>query len=91
MDTLNATLGQLQILNKDGDTLVQWDSQDPDSVKNAQSAFNEMSAQGYTAFVVDSKGVTTKAVLSKFDPSVERIIMVPSVQGGYPTGELENA
>ena len=67
----------MNILDKTGDTILEWDKDDEASVEKARKTFEEKKKEGYTAYKLGEK-------LDGFDPDAESIILVPKVQGGYP-------
>ena len=72
---------ELAQIDHTGDTKLIWDSDNQDEVDNARETFQKLSKKGYTAFAVKGKGEKgTK--LKEFDPTEERIIMVPPLVGG---------
>lgn len=81
-------MGQLRIMSHLGDTKVAWDhdkavagdTEARAAVREAERIFAEHRAQGGTAFAVE-QGVQPR-VIDRFDPAVERIVMVPRVAGG---------
>lgn len=48
------------ILSGSGDDRLIWDAADPAQVKEAIEKFDEMIEQGYTAFLIDRKGKSTR-------------------------------
>lgn len=67
----------MNILDKTGDTILEWDKDDSEKVEAARKVFEEKTKQGYTAYKLGEK-------LTEFDPASESIILVPKVEGGYP-------
>jgi hypothetical protein len=74
-------VGTLSILDKDGDTRIQWDRSNPAEVGEAEARFNELKARRYLAYKVNRRGDRGE-VLHAFDASAERIIMSPPMVGG---------
>jgi hypothetical protein len=77
-------LGELSILNGDGDMKLVWDANNEDEVAAARAMFDELIAKGFTAFEVsdeEEKGGKGK-IIKKFNPKAERIIMSPRIAGG---------
>ncbi|MBS1722700.1 MAG: hypothetical protein JSS66_06795 [Armatimonadetes bacterium] len=79
--------GQMRVLDKTGDSAIQWDKNSPDEVAAAREAFNSLTAKGYTAYEASKSGEKTSKKLTEFDPDIQRLVMVPKVKGGYPTAE----
>jgi len=77
-------LGELSVLNGDGDTKLVWDSSNEDETEAAETMFNDLLAKGFQAFEVSDekeKGGKGK-MIRKFNPKAERIIMSPRIAGG---------
>jgi hypothetical protein len=74
-------MSEMAILDQSGDTRLQWDKDDPDSVASAEARFNELKAKRFLAYTVNKKG-TQGEVIQKFDPNAERIILTPPPVGG---------
>lgn len=55
---------------------LKWDTEDPASVTEAESAVNASIAEGRVAF--DKEGTR----LERFDPAVDEITVVSPIQGG---------
>ena len=60
--------------------LAEWDTQRPETVPNAQSAFAENMTAGRMAFRLDGPGKTTP--IRAFDATAPEILIVPAIQGG---------
>jgi hypothetical protein len=75
---------QLSVLGIEGHAEIAWNVEDFDSIKNAKAMFDDLIAKGYQAFVVDRDGASVGKGdrLTKFNPALEEIIMVPKVSGG---------
>lgn len=69
------------VLDRTGDTRIQWNESDADQVAAARKRFNELKAKGYLAYKVNSRG-NQGEVIDAFDPSEERVVMVPQMIGG---------
>lgn len=67
---------------KAGDTKLIWDSTKTVEVDAARSTFDKLKASGYTAFRAEGKDGHQGGKMEFFDPSAERIIMIPVVKGG---------
>ena len=81
-------MAKLRVLSGKGDTAVEWDLKraeagDPDAVeavREAERIFEAQRQRGATAFKVMPDQPARR--LTRFDPQVEQIIVVPRVAGG---------
>jgi hypothetical protein len=81
-------VGTLQVLTRNGDDRVTWDTQrveagDPEAlaaVREAEQVFREHRARGATAFRFEKGQAPVR--IDEFDPTVEHIMLVPRVAGG---------
>jgi len=74
-------VGKLSVLDpKKGDIKLIWDSDNEDEVELAEKQFKEALKKKFTAYAAKGKGKKGEK-LEKFDPDVERIIMVPPAVG----------
>lgn len=71
----------MSILNSTGDSRFQWRKTDPDETATARSRFDELRARGFAAFKVNAQGSKGEQI-DAFDPTAERMIMVPPMVGG---------
>lgn len=70
-------MGELRVLNEEGDVTVAWDPKDPESVKTAEAEFERLRQDGYEFYeVVDTKGKAVK----KFRPELGRLIAAPGAK-----------
>lgn len=74
--------GEIAVMGKEGDVKTIWDRSKPDEVENARETFNRMRKKGYLAFRVTDKAGERGEQMNEFDPTAERMIMVPPMQGG---------
>jgi len=74
-------MGEARIIDETGDTKLIWDEDKEDEVENAEETFDKLKKKGYKAFRVDKKGEQA-GEMKKFDPSAEKLIMVPAMQAG---------
>jgi hypothetical protein len=72
--------GKLKVMNRTGHTTVEWSTDLLDTVEEANRRFNELLAQGYTAFVMED-GATGRQTTA-FDETMETVILVPRMVGG---------
>lgn len=75
-------MGEMSILNHEGDTKVIWDPENEDECDAAEEQFAILMEKGFTAFEVSKRGKKTAKVVKKFDPELGKLIMVPQLQGG---------
>jgi len=75
-------MGEMSILNKEGDTKVIWDPENDDECDAAEEQFKSLKRKGFTAFEVGMRGKKTSRVVDKFDPDLGKLIMVPKLEGG---------
>ena len=81
-------MAEMRILSGCGDTTVSWDARkaatdDPEAaaaLHEAERIFEEAQARGATAFSVAPDRPARR--LDRFDPSEERIVVIPRVAGG---------
>jgi dihydropteroate synthase len=72
----------MEILDATGDTKVMWDKDNEAEVSVAKAAFDAAKARGASIFKVRGKNGERGQRLDQFDPQVERMIVVPQLQGG---------
>ena len=75
-------MGEFRIMDKDaGDLKVIWDKDNVDETEAAEEQFDSLREKGFTAYSVDKKGEAGTKI-TKFNPTAEKIIMVPKIIGG---------
>lgn len=74
-------MGQLRVMDRQGDTRVMWDPSNNDEVAAARNTFDELKGKGHLAYKVDRKGEPGEVIRS-FDPQAGKIIMAPPMAGG---------
>lgn len=74
-------MGTIRKLDLTGDTKLIWDADNKDEVKAAQGMFDDLRAKGFTAFSVKKNGEKDE-LITKFDKTLEMIILVPRIVGG---------
>ena len=72
--------GKLIVLNESGDTVHDWDSEDPISLDIVRGVFSEKLSQGHLAYRMEGRG--SGVVVKEFDPSAEEIVLAPPMVGG---------
>lgn len=73
--------GVLEAMSSAGDVRTTWDASREDEVEVARAQFNALIAKGYAAFATNAEGKKGRRVTA-FDPTQERLILVPQLQGG---------
>lgn len=74
-------MSEMHVLNRSGDTKLIWNSENEDEVANAKKTFDDLRSKNFGAYSVKKKGKRGK-IIRQFDPSAEKIILVPPVVGG---------
>ncbi len=75
-------MGEIAILSGKGDTKIIWDSDNEAEVDNARRTFEDLvDGKKYAAFSVGKKGEKDEKI-KKFDPDLEKIILIPPMAGG---------
>lgn len=74
-------MGVMRAMGPEGDQKVIWDSDNKDEVDAARETFDRLTAKRYKAFAV-KKGGAAGEQITKFDPNMEKIILVPPISGG---------
>lgn len=69
----------LRVMNSQGDKSMEWEVTNPDSVKEAQTRFDELMKKGGLAFL--SEGGESERITS-FRPEAKEIVIVPAIAGG---------
>ena len=60
--------------------LAEWDTNRPETIAEAASAFAEHVTPGRMAFILEGPGQTRP--IRAFDPRASEILIVPAIQGG---------
>ncbi len=76
-----SSTSRLEVIDLTGDTKVHWDRNKEAEVAAARASYDSLKAKGYRAFRLSADG-TTGEQLSDFDPTAERILMMPQMRGG---------
>ena len=77
------TLGEMRIMGTVGDEKLTWDHADDIQIQTAKKKFQELLSKGYKAFISkDIAGQKKGEQITEFDPTAERLIMVPAMAGG---------
>jgi len=64
-----------------GDTKIVWNKDSDVEVKNAKRTFEDLRKEGFKAYAADKDGSQGKEI-KEWDPTVERMVMVPRIQQG---------
>jgi hypothetical protein len=72
--------GKLRILDRTGHTTIRWSTDLQETVDAANQRFNELIAQGYTAFVMTD--TAHGEMTTTFDPQAETTLVIPRMVGG---------
>lgn len=71
----------MNVLDRTGDTRIEWDPRVPEEVSMARKAFDEAKAKKYLTYRLDSHG-NQGELIREFDPHAERIVATPQTVGG---------
>lgn len=74
-------MAELAVMDYTGDTKLIWDADNEVEVKAARELFDKLKKENYLAYSVRRNGKQDE-LIRKFDPDLEKIIMVPPVIGG---------
>lgn len=73
---------EMAVMDLTGDTKIIWDPENDDEVENAERMFNEfVKEKKFAAFSVGKKGKKDEQI-KKFDPEIDKMILVPPICGG---------
>ncbi len=73
-------MSELRILSNTGDMKISWDSSNIEEVNTAKETFDKKTSQGWSAF--KDKFGTRGEKIKTFDPTADRIVLVPPISGG---------
>lgn len=71
----------LHLLDRTGDTRIEWDPNNPDEVAMARKAFKTAKDKKMLIYKTRADGSRAEQ-LREFDPTAERIIATPQTVGG---------
>lgn len=75
--------GVMAEMSERGDTKFMWDKDNADEVKAARKHFDRLTESNkFTAFYAKGRKGKQGEKMKTFDPSAERIILVPQLVGG---------
>ncbi len=75
---------QLSVMGPEGHAEIVWSINDFDSIKNAKQMFDDLCKKGYQAFAVlrEDEQLNKGSKITKFNPELCEVIMVPPISGG---------
>lgn len=80
--TTNPTgIGEIAVLNHEGDTKISWNQNNEAEVEAARRHFDYLKGKGHSMFRLSGSDAR-QGQIRDFDPTAERIIAVPQMQGG---------
>jgi len=68
--------GEMSVMDSSGHKQLTWSTDQPDEIAMAKKTFDQLIGDGYFAFASEKK-METKHLISKFNPAMEEVIMVP--------------
>lgn len=72
---------EMAIMDTTGDTKLIWDIDNDDEIEAARAMFEKLTEKKFLAYSVGRNGKKDE-LIKKFDPELEKIILVPPVVGG---------
>lgn len=72
---------EMAVMDISGDLKIIWSEDNEDEVEAAREQFDKLKKKGFAAFSV-KKGGEKGEIVTKFDASIEKLIMVPGLAGG---------
>ena len=74
-------MGELRVLASSGDQKIIWDRDNKDETDAAKCTYDSLTSKGFKAYEVKKGGKAGKEI-EKFNPDMEKIILVPPIAGG---------
>jgi hypothetical protein len=74
-------MGVMNVMNRTGHTKHIWNKDVEDEVEAARDIFDTLTEKGYRAFNVKKDGESGTR-MDRFDPTAEKMILAPQLQGG---------
>jgi hypothetical protein len=74
-------MGVQIVMDKSGDTRVEFDAADNEAVARAERRFHELTGKGFRAVALGKDGGPGR-LMRHFDPTVEQSLFIPQLQGG---------
>jgi hypothetical protein len=76
-------MGVMRILDRTGDTMIEWTGAVPESLRKAENSFNQLIDERQMAFGRRAGAMIDEAErIFSFDPALEEILWVRPIQGG---------
>lgn len=75
-------MSEMMVLDHNGDTKLMWDASKRDEVNAAREMFDSLRKKQYLAFKAVGEDGRKGEQIDKFDPNIERLIMIPRMVGG---------
>lgn len=78
-------MSTLRILDKSGDTEIEWLLEQEQSITEAAEIFNNLIKKGYMAYAIEQAyqgHKTPKKIVYDFDPNAQEIVMFTGLRGG---------
>lgn len=72
---------QLIIMDRSGDTRQTFDTTNATELTAAEDRFKELTGSGFRAAKLSDDG-SPGQLLKSFDPTAERVLFIPALQGG---------
>jgi hypothetical protein len=69
------------VMDRAGDTRHEFDVSDAAAVRQAEERFRRLTRKGFRAVALAGDG-TPGDLMDKFNPTVERTVFIPHLQGG---------
>lgn len=74
--------GHMLIPDSTGHSRIQWNRDVKDEVDAARSMFDTLTKKGYIALKMDKDGNQEGNRITEFDAKIEKLIMIPRIEGG---------
>jgi hypothetical protein len=72
----------MNVLNREGDWKLEWDPKNSLEVEQMRKTFDHnVKDKGFAAYRIDARGKQKDQIFS-FDPTAERIVLIPPMVGG---------
>ena len=69
------------VMDRSGDTRHEFDAKDPSALVVAEQRFRELTGKGFRAVALTGE-CQPGSLINVFDPTVDRILFIPRLQGG---------
>lgn len=75
--------GVMCVLGARGDTKITWNKKNKEEVANAKRTFNNLvGKKKFAAFAMGKLGRKKGKKITKFDPNIQKLIIIPPMAGG---------